>query len=65
MKQFNKMFLLLLAIPLSVGAQDFNPTTPIPFDSNVKTGKLKNGLTYYIRKNAKPENKVDYLKQFA
>jgi zinc protease len=59
MKQFNKMFWLLLAFPLSVGAQDLNGTAPIPFDPNVKTGKLKNGLTYFIRKNAKPENKVD------
>jgi zinc protease len=31
----------------------------IPFDSTVKTGKLENGLTYYIKKNAKPEKKVD------
>ncbi len=59
MKQFNKMFWLLLAFPLAVGAQELNPNDPIPFDSNVKTGKLKNGLTYFIRKNAKPENKVD------
>jgi zinc protease len=29
----------------------------IPFDSTVKTGKLENGLTYYIKKNAKPERK--------
>ncbi|OYU83475.1 MAG: peptidase M16 [Flavobacterium sp. BFFFF2] len=33
--------------------------TPIPFDAQTKMGKLENGLTYYIRKNAKPENKVD------
>jgi len=59
MKQINKMLLLLLAFPLSVGAQELNGTAAIPFDSNVKTGKLKNGLTYFIRKNAKPENKVD------
>lgn len=32
---------------------------PIPLDPNVRMGKLSNGLTYYIRKNAKPENKVE------
>ncbi|WP_395062712.1 M16 family metallopeptidase [Flavobacterium sp.] len=57
MKQLNKMWCLLLALPLSIAAQDLK--SAIPFDPNVKTGKLKNGLTYYIRKNAKPENKVD------
>lgn len=59
MKQFNKLWVFLLAVPLSVGAQELNGSTPIPFDPNVKTGKLKNGLTYFIRKNGKPENKVD------
>jgi zinc protease len=59
MKQFNKMLVFLLAVPLSISAQDLAGNKPIPFDPNVKTGKLSNGLTYYIRKNAKPENKVD------
>ena len=31
----------------------------IPFDKNVKLGKLPNGLTYYIRKNSKPEHKAE------
>ncbi len=31
----------------------------IPVDPNVKIGKLKNGLTYYIRNNGKPEDKVE------
>ncbi len=44
-------------MPLFIVAQDLK--SAIPFDSNVKTGKLKNGLTYYIKKNAKPEKKVD------
>ncbi len=30
----------------------------IPVDPNVRTGTLENGLTYYIRNNGKPENKV-------
>lgn len=35
------------------------PDAPFPVDSAVKTGKLANGLTYYVRRNAKPEKKVE------
>ena len=31
----------------------------IPTDKQVKIGKLHNGLTYYIRKNSKPESRVE------
>ena len=31
----------------------------IPFNPEVKTGKLSNGMTYYIKNNGKPENKVE------
>ena len=36
-----------------------NMTDTIPVDPNVIIGKLDNGLTYYIRKNSKPENRVE------
>ncbi len=32
---------------------------PIPVDQQIRIGKLDNGLTYYIRKNSKPENRVE------
>jgi len=32
---------------------------PLVLDPAVKTGKLKNGLTYFILKNRKPENRVE------
>jgi zinc protease len=35
-----------------------NPSDPIPFMENVRTGKLSNGLTYFILENAKPENRA-------
>ncbi len=57
-KKFNSVFLFLLA-STTVFAQQLKDTDVIPFDPSVKKGKLKNGLTYYIKKNAKPENKVD------
>jgi len=31
----------------------------IPADPNVKIGKLPNGITYYIRKNAEPKNRAE------
>ena len=33
---------------------------PIPQDTNVIVGSLDNGLKYYIRKNAKPEQRVEF-----
>ena len=32
---------------------------PIPTDPDVKVGKLPNGLTFYIRKNAEPKNRAE------
>jgi len=34
-------------------------TTPIANDPVVKTGKLENGLVYYIRQNKKPEKRIE------
>ncbi len=34
------------------------PSDPVPFMEQVRTGKLSNGLTYYILENAKPENRA-------
>jgi zinc protease len=34
-------------------------SSPIPTDPAVKVGKLPNGLTYYIRKNAEPKNRAE------
>ncbi len=37
----------------------FSASGPIPTDPNIKTGKLANGLTWYICKNAVPAKKVE------
>ncbi len=34
-------------------------STKIPTDPSVKTGVLENGLTYYIKNNGKPEDKLE------
>jgi zinc protease len=39
-------------------AQSFNPQDVIPFDGAVRRGTLPNGLTYFIRRNARPEKRV-------
>ena len=36
-----------------------NLSDPLPVDPRVKIGKLRNGLTYYIQKNTRPEKKVE------
>jgi zinc protease len=51
-------FLLLFFSSLQSMGQD-KLTDKLPTDPHVKIGKLSNGLTYYIRKNVKPEHKVE------
>lgn len=60
---FTQWLLLLVAI-FTTGqlfAQPGNPDlgAAIPVDPKVKIGKLDNGLTFYIRQNKKPEQKVE------
>lgn len=57
-KSLNLLFLLLVSLAFVAQAQN-NLNQPIPIDPNVKVGKLPNGLTYYIRRNTKPEKKVE------
>ena len=38
---------------------EINLNAPLPMAPDVKVGKLANGLTYYIKKNAKPEQKLE------
>ena len=52
-KQFLSLFLLLLA-PASLLAQT------VEQDASIRQGKLKNGLTYYIRHNAKEAGLADF-----
>jgi zinc protease len=61
MKSFLKPLINLVLVSfLSVtGFAQFNLRGPVPTDPTVKIGKLPNGLTYYIKKNAKPEKKME------
>lgn len=42
------------------GAKKTDMNAPIPLDKKVITGKLDNGLTYYIRENKKPEGRAEF-----
>jgi zinc protease len=50
--------LLLLLSSLNAAALDFSIDTGIPVDSAIEKGVFPNGLTYYIRENKKPENRI-------
>ncbi|WP_377704140.1 M16 family metallopeptidase [Pseudoduganella sp. UC29_71] len=57
-----KLRVLSAAVLLScslLAHADINLSAPLPVAPDVKTGKLANGLTYYIKKNAKPEQKLE------
>ena len=46
----------------ATAASSFDPfrlDAPLPPDPAVRTGTLPNGLRYYIRKNSRPENRVE------
>jgi len=53
-----KTITLLLLVTGMVAYAQQNP--PLPIDPKVRTGKLENGLTYYIRQNNLPENRADF-----
>ena len=49
----------LLFVCQALLAQDFDLQTPLPMDTAIKKGRLDNGLTYYLRYNAKPEKRIE------
>ncbi len=58
MKKLISLLLMLVAVS-AVSAQQMQ-MPPVPLDPAVKTGKLENGLTYYIRHNEWPEKRCDF-----
>ncbi len=47
--------LLLLSNPLMAQSGQ-----ALPVDPSVRMGTLPNGMKYYLKKNAKPENRVEF-----
>lgn len=60
-KLFLLLFLTICTLSCTVVSKKdtSKKSTAIPTDKNVKKGVLSNGMTYYIRQNAKPEDKVE------
>ena len=68
MRKMNKLIAFSVAIVIAIAGTANAQTTVksktgaaseiIPLDPAVRTGKLPNGFTYYIRKNVEPKNRV-------
>lgn len=58
MKLKHFLFLVLLMVVSMAQAQMEMP--PVPVDPEVRTGKLDNGLTYFIRHNNWPEHRANF-----
>ena len=60
--KLTKLFVaaLMLMSTAVVVAQNAMQMPPIPVDPDVRIGKLDNGLTYYIRHNAWPEQRAEF-----
>lgn len=55
-----KSFLMLIAALITLPALAQMQLPQLPMDKSVRYGKLDNGLTYYIRHNALPENRANF-----
>jgi zinc protease len=61
MKTFKYSGILLVSLLISInslGQVDLTKSAPI--DPDIRMGKLKNGLTYFIRKNKEPEKRASF-----
>ena len=61
MKNFPFSMLISLALLLGTGsAVTAQYKTTIPLDPSVRMGQLKNGMTYYVRHNEEPKERVSF-----
>jgi zinc protease len=61
MKIPRSLFSIMLAIVLSpLTSGQVNLNNPVPFDPTIRTGKLENGLTYFIKSNKEPEKRASF-----
>ena len=54
-----RLLIVLFSFSTQSSFGQINPSDKLPVDPKIKIGKLSNGLTYYIRQNKKPEQKVE------
>ncbi len=58
LKFFTGLFAALLIPVFSWSQVDLNK--PAPMDPEIRTGRLENGMTYFIRKNKEPEKRASF-----
>ncbi|MCW8818413.1 MAG: insulinase family protein [Ignavibacteriaceae bacterium] len=54
-----KIFFLITLYLFVFSLTTFSQNQPLPFDKDVITGTLDNGVKYYIKKNQKPEKRAE------
>lgn len=59
-KRFLSLFLLSFFCLFQLAAQQ-QELQPLPIDPQVRYGKLPNGLTYYIRHNEQPKERLTFI----
>ena len=55
-----KVFSLLLMLAAIIPALQAQQLTPLPLNPDVKSGKLPNGLSYYILHNEEPKQRANF-----
>ncbi|MDR0543902.1 MAG: insulinase family protein [Odoribacteraceae bacterium] len=58
-KRFSFLCLFFALASLQLSAQ-YDMNAPVPADPLIRTGKLSNGLTYYVRHNAEPKERANF-----
>ena len=57
-RRIRAAYLAIALLLLGSGATAQELAAPLPLDKAIRTGTLPNGLTYYVRENPQPENRV-------
>lgn len=55
-----KLILLVFALSCAMSMGMAQQMPALPLDPSIKVGKIENGMTYYIRHNALPENRCEF-----
>ena len=59
LKNLGSLLLILAMASNGLFAQKYDLNQKVPLDPAVKTGKLSNGLTFFLRQNPKPEKRLE------
>jgi len=57
----NLIILAFVFVTGNVFGQDFKMSDKLPQDKDVITGKLDNGITYYVKHNSEPKNRASLM----